>query len=233
MDAFASALDHAAAIRRGDYTSLELTRLYLEGIERLNPELNHYILVTAELALEMARGGGNGALKGVPVSIKELVSLAGYPTTYGSRALAGLVLPFDSYVVARLKESGCPILGKTNTSEFGTRPVTEYGLFGPARNPWNREHTTGGSSGGAAGAPATPRWWPSSRSPITSCATRALGEVSPRGALLGGPRRDPGSGDADQPRRPGLDLQGRCRRPAGQGRADFHRDGLPSLRDDH
>ena len=83
MDAFASALDHAAAIRRGDYTSLELTRLYLERIERLNPELNHYILVTAELALEMARGGGNGALKGVPVSIKELVSLAGYPTTYG------------------------------------------------------------------------------------------------------------------------------------------------------
>jgi len=154
MDAFASALDHAAAIRRGDYTSLELTRLYLERIERLNPELNHYILVTAELALEMARGGGNGALKGVPVSIKELVSLAGYPTTYGSRALAGLVLPFDSYVVARLKESGCPILGKTNTSEFGTRPVTEYGLFGPARNPWNREHTTGGSSGGAAGAVA-------------------------------------------------------------------------------
>jgi amidase len=154
MDPFASALDHAAALRRGEYSSEDLTRAYLERIERLNPDLNHYVLVTAELALEMARGGGNGALKGVPVSIKELVSVAGYPTTYGSRALAGLVLPFDSYVVARLKESGCPILGKTNTSEFGTRPVTEYGLFGPARNPWNREHTTGGSSGGAAGAVA-------------------------------------------------------------------------------
>ena len=155
MDPYASALDHAAAIRRGDYTSEELTRSYLERIERLNPDLNHYVLVTAELALEMAAaGGGQGALRGVPVSIKDLVSLAGYPTTFGSRALAGLELPFDSYVVARLKGAGTPILGKTNTSEFGTRPVTEYGLFGPARNPWNREHTTGGSSGGAAGAVA-------------------------------------------------------------------------------
>jgi amidase len=154
MDAYASALEHSAAIRRGEYTAVELTRFYLDRIDRLNPELNHYVLVTAELALAMAGAGGGGALGGVPVSIKDLVSLAGHPTTFGSRALAGLELPYDSYVVARLKESGCPILGKTNTSEFGTRPVTEYGLFGPARNPWNREHTTGGSSGGAAGAVA-------------------------------------------------------------------------------
>jgi Asp-tRNA(Asn)/Glu-tRNA(Gln) amidotransferase A subunit family amidase len=154
MDAFASALEHAAAIGRGDYSSEELTRLYLERIERFNPELNHYVLVTAELALEMAAAPPSGPLAGVPVSIKELVSLAGFPTTFGSRALAGFELPFDTYVVSRLKEAGCPILGKTNTSEFGTRPVTEYGLFGPARNPWNRGHTTGGSSGGAAGAVA-------------------------------------------------------------------------------
>jgi amidase len=154
MDGFASALEHAAAIGRGDYRSVELTRHYLDRIERLNPDLNHYVLVTAELALEMASARGGGPLRGVPVSIKDLVSLAGYPTTFGSRALAGLELPYDSYVVARLKEAGCPILGKTNTSEFGTRPVTEHGLFGAARNPWNREHTTGGSSGGAAGAVA-------------------------------------------------------------------------------
>jgi len=154
MDPFASALEQAAALRRGDYSSEELTRAYLERIERLNPELNHYVLVTADLALQMARDGHRGELGGVPVSIKDLVSLAGYPTTFGSRALAGLELPYDSYVVSRLKDAGCPVLGKTNTSEFGTRPVTEHGLFGPARNPWNREHTTGGSSGGAAGAVA-------------------------------------------------------------------------------
>jgi amidase len=159
MDAFASALEHAAAIGRGDYSSAELTELYLERIERFNPALNLYVLITAELALEMANasaaaGNGKGPLEGVPVSIKELVSLAGHPTTFGSRALAGFQLPFDDYVVSRLKEAGCPILGKTNTSEFGTRPVTEYGLFGPAHNPWNPDHTTGGSSGGAAGAVA-------------------------------------------------------------------------------
>jgi Asp-tRNA(Asn)/Glu-tRNA(Gln) amidotransferase A subunit family amidase len=112
------------------------------------------VLVTADLALEMAGSAGDGPLAGVPVSIKDLTSLAGHRTTFGSRALANLVLPYDSYVVTRLKEAGCPILGKTNTSEFGNRPVTEHGLFGAARNPWNREHTTGGSSGGAAGAVA-------------------------------------------------------------------------------
>ena len=154
MDPFASALEHAAALSRGDYSSEELTRVYLDRIERLNPDLNHYVLVTADLALELAQGAGKGALQGVPVSIKDLSSLAGYPTTFGSRALASLVLPYDAYVVARLKEAGCPILGKTNTSEFGNRPVTEHGLFGAARNPWNLEHTTGGSSGGAAGAVA-------------------------------------------------------------------------------
>src|SRR5437763_1740520 len=142
MDAFASALEHAAAIGRGDYTSEELTRLFLERIERFNPDLNHYVLVTAELALEMARGSaGSGALQGVPVSIKDMVSLAGHPTTFGSRFLASFELPYDEYVVSRLKEGGCPILGKTNLSEFGTRPVTEYGLFGAAHNPWNRDHT--------------------------------------------------------------------------------------------
>src|SRR5947209_6744725 len=155
MDAFASALEHSAALRRGDYSSEELTRLYLERIERLNPELNHYVRVTADFALEMARQPlGDGPLASVPVSIKDLVSLAGYPTTFGCFALKDFQLPFDSYVVARLKQAGSPILGKTNTSEFGTRPVTEHGLFGAAHNPWNREHTTGGSSGGAAGAVA-------------------------------------------------------------------------------
>src|SRR5207302_726576 len=125
MDPFASALEQAAALRRGDYSSEELTRAYLERIERLNPELNHYVLVTADLALQMARDDHRGELGGVPVSIKDLVSLAGYPTTFGSRALAGLELPYDSYVVSRLKEAGCPVLGKTNTSEFGTRTVAD------------------------------------------------------------------------------------------------------------
>lgn len=154
MDPFASALDHAAALRRGDYTSRELTAFFLDRIERLNPDLNHYVLVTAELALEMADRAGPSPLNGVPTSVKDLRSVAGHLTTSGSAALRDQVFDWDSYVVTRLREAGTPILGKTNTSEFGTRPVTEHNLHGPARNPWNREHTTGGSSGGAAGAVA-------------------------------------------------------------------------------
>ena len=87
MDPFASALDQAAAIRRRDVSSAEITRAYLERIERLNPSLNAYVLITPELALEQA-GAADAAntgqpLCGVPVSVKDLVSVAGHPTTLG------------------------------------------------------------------------------------------------------------------------------------------------------
>ena len=158
MDSFAPALDQAAAIARREVSSLELTRAYLDRIEKLNPALNAFVLLTPEVALEQARAADaatdGGALRGVPVSIKDLVSLAGYPMTLGSRAFEDLTLPVDSYPVARLKEEGCPILGKTNTSEFGSRPTTEHGLFGATHNPWHLDHSPGGSSGGAAAAVA-------------------------------------------------------------------------------
>lgn len=158
MDLFAPAVELAAALRRGEFSSVELTRAYLERIEELNPKLNAYVRTTPELALEQAKAADakkdGGPLHGVPASIKELVSLQGYPTTLGSRAFEHMELPMDSFSVARLKEGGCPILGKTNTSEFGTRPTTEWGLFGATHNPWNLERTPGGSSGGAAAAVA-------------------------------------------------------------------------------
>ncbi len=158
MDPFASALDQAAAVRRREISSTELTRAYLERIERLNPKLNAYVLTTPQLALEQAKAADEAnigyPLRGVPTSIKDLVSLAGYPLTFGSRAFEDYTLPMDFYPVARLKEEGCPILGKTNTSEFGTRPTTEHGLFGATHNPWDLEHSPGGSSGGAAAAVA-------------------------------------------------------------------------------
>jgi amidase len=159
LDPYASALDQAAAIQRREISSVELTRAYLERIEQLNPALNAYVLRTPEVALAQAKAadsapGGDHALWGVPVSIKDLVSLAGYPMTLGSRAFEDQTFPVDFFPVARLKEEGCPILGKTNLSEFGTRPTTEHGLFGPTHNPWNLEHSAGGSSGGAAAAVA-------------------------------------------------------------------------------
>src|SRR5437588_9813976 len=100
MDPYASALEQAAALRRREVSPVELVRMYLERIEKHNPKLNAYFLTTPELALEMAEksssarsgeggeGTNGGRLRGVPVSIKDLVALAGYPTTYGSRAFA-------------------------------------------------------------------------------------------------------------------------------------------------
>src|SRR5258708_1820602 len=158
MDPFASALDQAAAVRRREVSSTELTRAYLERIERFNPKLNAFVLTTPELALEQAKAADAAnigyPLRGVPTSVKDLVSLAGYPLTFGSKAFEDYTLPIDFFPVARLKEEGCPILGKTNLSEFGTRPTTEYGLFGATHNPWHLDHSAGGSSGGAAAAVA-------------------------------------------------------------------------------
>src|SRR5205809_3005569 len=157
-DVFASALDQAAAVRRREVSSVELTRAHLERIEKINPRLNAYVHLTPELALEQAREADSAEdglpLRGVPVSIKDLVSVAGHPMTLGSKAFEDFSLPYDAFPVAQLKEQGCPILGKTNTSEFGSRPTTEHGLFGATRNPWNLEHSPGGSSGGAAAAVA-------------------------------------------------------------------------------
>ena len=146
-------------MRRREVSSVELTQGYLERIETLNPRLNAFVLRTPELALEQAKkvdaeSADSRRLHGVPVSVKDLVSVAGYPTTFGSKAFEDYVLPIDFFPVSRLKEEGCPILGKTNTSEFGTRPTTEHGLFGAAHNPWKLTHSPGGSSGGAAAAVA-------------------------------------------------------------------------------
>jgi len=150
-------------VRRRDVSSKEITHAYLERIASLNPKLNAYVLLTPELALEQAAAADAEAaatensahrLRGVPVSIKDLVSVAGYPTTLGSKAFEDLSFGVDFFPVARLKEEGCPILGKTNLSEFGTRPTTEHGIFGPTHNPWKQGYSAGGSSGGAAAAVA-------------------------------------------------------------------------------
>jgi amidase len=203
MDPYASALEQAAAIRRRDISSTELTLAHLERIEALNPRLNAYVLLTPEVALEQARTvdaapseDGEHRLRGVPVSIKDLTSLAGYPMTLGSKVFEDTTLPIDFFPVARLKEEGCPILGKTNLSEFGTRPTTEHGLFGATHNPWNLAHSPGGSSGGAAAAVATglcafahgSDGGGSVRIPSSCCGTVGLkpsrGRISP-GPLLG------------------------------------------------
>jgi amidase len=154
MDPFASALEQAAAVRRREVPATELVDAYLDRIERLNPRLNAFHLTTPELAREQAAAvaAGDGPLAGAATSVKDLVAMAGFPLTFGSRAFEDQVAQVDAFVVRRMKEAGTPILGRTTTPEFGSRPVTEFGLHGATRNPWDLGRTPGGSSGGAAAA---------------------------------------------------------------------------------
>src|ERR1700737_427537 len=160
--AFKSALEQAHAVAARQVKPSELVALYYERVARSDPELNAYVLLTRELAESQAaaaekrvgRGEHLGLLDGVPVSIKETAALAGYRNSLASRAFETSIARVDSFPIGRLKNEGAVILGKTNASEFGTRPVTEGPLFPPARNPVERDRTAGGSSGGAAAAVA-------------------------------------------------------------------------------
>jgi amidase len=161
MDPFASALDQAAAVRRGLLSAAELVECYLERIERHDRRLNSVWTITADLAraqaaalprAQAAAPPADGALTGAPVTVKDLAPMAGYPWTLGARVFQRQIGPADHFAVSRIKTAGCPILGRTTTPELGSRPVTEFGLHGTARNPWDESRTPGGSSGGAAAA---------------------------------------------------------------------------------
>jgi Asp-tRNA(Asn)/Glu-tRNA(Gln) amidotransferase A subunit family amidase len=154
--AFLSATEQARLIRTGEASSVEIVELYLERIARIDPELNAYVTVRAEEALEDARAAdaapSDAPFHGVPIAIKDLTATAGTRTTFSSRAYADFVPPFDMAVVRRIREAGFLLLGKTNTPEFGTTAFTESDLNGATRNPWSPDRTPGGSSGGAAAA---------------------------------------------------------------------------------
>jgi amidase len=152
--AFLSASDQSRLVAAGELSAVELVEMYLERIERLDGPLRSYVTVCADEALAEAREPRNGPLAGVPIPIKDLTATAGVRTTYSSRAFADFVPKLDAVVVRRLKDAGAIVLGKTNTPEFGTIPVTESELNGDCRNPWELERTPGGSSGGAAAAVA-------------------------------------------------------------------------------
>jgi Asp-tRNA(Asn)/Glu-tRNA(Gln) amidotransferase A subunit family amidase len=156
--AFAPALELAARVRAREVSPTELAELFLERIERLDPQLNAYVTVDREGALTAARAAEAATpaapFNGVPISIKDLTETAGLRTTYSTKAYAGNVPQFDAAVVRRIREAGFVVLGKTNTPEFGTIAMTESELNGDCRNPWDVSRTPGGSSGGAAAATA-------------------------------------------------------------------------------
>src|SRR4030088_2306577 len=108
MDPFASALDQAAAVRRGEVSALELVDGYLERIERLHPRLNAFWLATPELAPHQAAAPAHGPLAGAPSSVKDLAAMAGHPLTFGSRAFEDQVATVDAFVVSRIRAAGSP-----------------------------------------------------------------------------------------------------------------------------
>jgi len=158
-----SAVDLARAIKKKKLSPVEVIKTFLERIEAINPKVNAYVTVTADSALAEAKraekavmkGEELGPLQGVPVSVKDLIFTKGVRTTLGCKLLEDLVPEEDAINVARLKKAGTILLGKTNTSEFGFKPLTDNLLFGATRNPWNLDKTSGGSRGGAAAAVAS------------------------------------------------------------------------------
>jgi len=148
----------AGLISRRELSPVELTQAHLERIQRLQPRLNSYITVTAEAALASARlleaeihaGQRRGSLHGIPLALKDLYETAGVRTTHGSTFYADYIPDADAHVVEKLTAAGTVLLGKTNMHEIALGVTNVNPHYGPARNPWDLERVTGGSSGGSA-----------------------------------------------------------------------------------
>lgn len=147
----------ADLVRSGQVTALEVTEAAISRIEVLNPTLNAVITPMYEQALAAAsRVASDAPLAGVPFLAKDLVTeIEGVPFSQGSRFIHGTVSPYTSELAHRWRRAGLVVLGKSNTPEFGMVPTCEPVLHGPARNPWDLDRSTSGSSGGSAAAVAS------------------------------------------------------------------------------
>jgi aspartyl-tRNA(Asn)/glutamyl-tRNA(Gln) amidotransferase subunit A len=145
-------------LRAGELSSEQVTEACLARIERDNARLNAFITVTGDSARrqardadrELAAGRERGPLHGVPVSLKDLIDVAGTPTTAASRVRDGNVATHDAAVVVALRDAGAVLIGKTNLHEFAFGTTNEESAFGPAKNPLDPTRSPGGSSGGSA-----------------------------------------------------------------------------------
>jgi len=159
---FLTIAEAARLIAARQLSPVELTRAFLERIAAIDPQLNAYLLVTADHAMAQARaaeaavmrGDSRGALHGIPYALKDIYCTAGIRTTCHSRTRADHVPDFDATAVARLAGAGAVLLGKLATHEFAHGGPSFDLPWPPARNPWNRAHFTGGSSSGSGAAVA-------------------------------------------------------------------------------
>jgi aspartyl-tRNA(Asn)/glutamyl-tRNA(Gln) amidotransferase subunit A len=180
-----TAAEIGRGIAAGRYSSVEVTRHFLDRIDRANGTLNAFVTVTAERALADARradariaSGEGGPLTGVPLAHKDIFCTAGILTSCGSRMLSNFVSPYDATVVERLDAAGMVLLGKTNMDEFAMGSSNETSFYGPVRNPWDESRVPGGSSGGSAAAVAA-------RIAPVATGTDTGGSIRQPGALSG------------------------------------------------
>jgi aspartyl-tRNA(Asn)/glutamyl-tRNA(Gln) amidotransferase subunit A len=151
----------SAALAEKEISSVELTTLFLDRIEKLNPVLNAFVTTDRDKTLAMARaadealkvGAGGTAMSplcGIPLAHKDIFCTEGWRTTCGSKMLSNFVSPYDATVVEKFKAAGMVTLGKLNMDEFAMGSSNETSFFGPVKNPWDINRVPGGSSGGSA-----------------------------------------------------------------------------------
>jgi amidase len=155
--ALVPATELAVRIRNGEVSASEVMDATLRRIEAVEPDLNAFVEIDADRALAQAaavHSGDERPFAGVPVAVKANRAVAGLCMNFASGFLTGHRPTHSAYLVRRLREAGLVVIGTTNMSEFGILPTTEPRHTGPTRNPWNLDHTPGGSSGGSAAAVA-------------------------------------------------------------------------------
>jgi Asp-tRNA(Asn)/Glu-tRNA(Gln) amidotransferase A subunit family amidase len=159
---YLSAIQMANMIKKKIVSPVEIIEVLIERIQNINPKISAYCTLVADDAIKEAKIAEQAILKkheigplhGVPFSVKDLISTKGIRTTFGSNVYEDFILNTDAIAIKRLKSAGAILLGKTNTSEFGYKAVTDKPLFGATKNIWDLKKTAGGSSGGAAAAVA-------------------------------------------------------------------------------
>ena len=151
----------AQGLKKGDFSSEELTKNFLQRIKQYDSELNSFITVSEDHALAQARAadeiiskGNATALTGIPLAQKDIFCTNGVKTTCGSKMLDNFIAPYDATVIHKFNQAGSVMLGKTNMDEFAMGSSNETSFFGGVKNPWDTSTVPGGSSGGSAAAVA-------------------------------------------------------------------------------
>ena len=151
----------STSLHKGDISSVELTQHYLDRIRTHNNQLNAYITVCEDKALEQARAADQkiqqktaGKLTGIPIAHKDIFCTKGIRTSCASKMLDNFISPYNATVVEKVNTAGMVTLGKTNMDEFAMGSSNETSFYGPVKNPWDNGRVPGGSSGGSAAAVA-------------------------------------------------------------------------------